>query len=567
MASHVATLDRTDRRPAETTGVPATPMARRILVIGLDGATFDVFGPMMDAGHMPNLKRLIAEGTSGILNSTKPPITPAAWTTFMTGKGPGRHGIIDFEKYDLATNTLHFNSNFEIQEKTIWEILSEKGRRVGSISLPMTYPPKPVNGFMISGFDTPSIEQDFTYPRQLKDEILQRWPDYSYTTNWQRKLLGGVEQFARNIEYISRSFDQGYELAEYCGGQYGWDVMMVLFKLVDNLQHKAWRYLEAGAEQRDPARAAVAAGCLTRLDGVIGKLADMARRHNATVLIMSDHGHGSLEGKAQPNLLLKRWGYLKIRSNVEQARLRAAHILDRSLKRRKARTHSRFGEGNHSIERDLAIDWSATRACVIHAGMYGFLYLNVAGRQPHGQVAPEQYEAVRDELRERLAAVTATDRSGRRFEVFPEVHKTEDLYHCSRQEYRWLPDLLLVPARGLAVVRKIRGFSPVRWCNPHRQEGTHRVEGILVAWGPHVKPDHRLDANIVDIAPTLLAALGLPVPIDMEGQALTDLFDRTLKVEYEPPQKREVAPVGEEVYTEQEKKALAERLADLGYLE
>ena len=169
-----------------------TPVARRVLIIGLDGATFDVLGPMIERGRMPNLAAIIREGASGVLNSTQPPITPAAWTTFMTGKGPGRHGIVDFERYDVRTNRLTFNSTMEIREKTFWDILSEKGFRVGSINLPMTYPPKRVNGFMISGFDAPSMEAEFTYPRDLKDEILRRFPDYTHEKKWQRRLLYGV---------------------------------------------------------------------------------------------------------------------------------------------------------------------------------------------------------------------------------------------------------------------------------------------------------------------------------------------------------------------------------------
>jgi predicted AlkP superfamily phosphohydrolase/phosphomutase len=296
---------------------------------------------------------------------------------------------------------------------------------------------------------------------------------------------------------------------------------------------------------------------------VIGHLVDLAGRNDATVLIMSDHGHGSLEGKAQPNLLLKRWGFLNIRSNVSQAQLRTAHVLGQLFKKRQ----SRFSAGNHSIERDLDIDWPTTQACVMHAGMYGFLYLNVEGRQPDGCVKPGDYEAIRDELLQRLSDVECTGRQGQTFKVFPEVHKTEELYNCSREDHPWLPDLLLVPARGLAVVRKIRGSAAVRWCNPHRQEGTHRVEGVLVAWGPNIRRGHQLDAHIVDIAPTLLAGLGLPVLADMEGKPLRELFEKPLSVEFEPPQKREVAAPEEAIYTEEERKALTERLADLGYLE
>jgi len=537
-------------------------VAERFLIIGLDGATFYILDPLIRAGRMPNLARLIREGTAGVLESTKPPITPAAWTTFMTGKGPGRHGIVDFEKYDARTNSLSFNSTFEIQEKTIWEILSEKGFRVGSINVPMTYPPKPVNGFMISGFETPSIEAEFTYPPELKREILARWPDYTYRTNWQRRVLGGNRQFARNLAYISRSFEQGYELTRYCGQKYGWHVLMVLLKLVDNLQHKAWRYLDPKTAACNPTRAELAARCFEQLDAVIGRLVEYGQSHRATILVISDHGHGSLDGKAQPNLLLKRWGYLRLRGALSQARTRGGYVLDRLLRAK----NGRFAN-HHGIEHDLAIDWSRTRACVMHGGIYGFLYINLAGRQPDGIVAPRDYEPLRDELRARLLEARCVDRDGRSRPIFEEVHKTEHLYGCSREENPWLPDLLLVPAPGLAVVRKIRGFSAVRWCPSRRMEGTHRVDGILVAHGAHVRRGHRLNANIADIAPTLLAALGLRVPIDMEGQVITELFETPPTVEFEPPQARERVRPDEQVYSQEEQRILTERLSDLGYLD
>jgi len=533
-----------------------------VLIIGLDGATFDVLNPMMDAGRMPFLKHLVETGTSGILDSTKPPITPAAWTTFMTGKGPGRHGIVDFEKYDLANNRLTFNSTFEIREKTIWEILSEKKFRVGSINVPMTYPPKRANGFVISGFETPSTDAEFTYPRDLKAEILRRWPDYSYRSDWQRRALGGDALFDRNMRYIERSFEQGCELSEYCGNRYGWDVLMVLFKLVDNLQHKAWRYLDPSLKQGNSFRAERSAQCFTSLDAALKRLVAYAGRHDATTIIMSDHGHGSLEGKAQPNLLLRDWGYLTLRSGLWRARTRGAYVCSRLMGRR----NGRFAP-NSGIERELAVDWSRTRACVMHAGIYGFLYLSVAGRQRDGIVPPDEYESLRDEIRERLLAATVRDRSGRDIPIFPEVHKTEELYNCRRDDQPWLPDLLLVPQPGFAVVRKIRGRQPVRWCSPNRMEGTHRVDGVLVVHGPHVCAGERVHANIADIAPTLLATLGLRVPIDMEGQIRKELFDVSPSIEFEPPQVADKSQLGREVYSEEDQEVLTKRLSDLGYLE
>lgn len=541
---------------------PLKPVAERLLIIGLDGATFEVLDPLLEAGRMPNFKRFMTEGVSGQLNSTQPPITPAAWTTFMTGKGPGRHGILDFETYDATTHTLTFNSTYEIREKTLWQLLSEKGLRVGSINVPMTYPPKPVNGFMISGFETPSIDAEFTWPPELKQEIFQLIPNYDYRTNWRRTALGRRAQLADNLEYIANSFDQGVRLTRYCGDKFGWDVLMIVFKLVDNLQHKAWKYLDPRTSGRYPYEAELAARCFGRLDDALGELLAYARQSDATVLIMSDHGHGSLDGKAQPNLLLSRWGYLCLRSGLDQAATRAGHWLHRLTKGRA----TRFEQGSRGIERDLAVDWTRTRACVMHAGIYGYLYINLKGRGPQGIVEPADYERLRNELAERLRAVTVRHPDGRVTPVFTQVHKTEELYGCRRDENPNLPDLMLAPHPGFAVVRKIRGRKPVRWCGIDRLEGTHRVEGILALGGPNVRAGARVNANIVDITPTTLAALGLRVPVDMEGHVIREAFSTEPVVETEPPVAK-VREKAEEAYTDEDRRILQQRLSDLGYLE
>jgi predicted AlkP superfamily phosphohydrolase/phosphomutase len=535
----------------------------RVLLIGLDGATFDVLGPLMDEGRMPNLKALMDEGASGILESTKPPITPAAWTTFMTGKGPGRHGIIDFLRYDPTTNRLVFNNNQKIRQKTIWQILSEKSYRVGSINLPMTYPPEKVNGFMISGFDTPS-GRDFTYPAELQEEIFARYPDYTHEKKWERSAVGGEALFAQNLDYISQSFERGHQLAIFCGDKYGWDVLMVLFKLVDNLQHKAWRYLDPRTRDENPARRALTLDCFAKLDAVLGKLRAFAEQHDATIFIMSDHGHGSLDGKAQPNLLLHQWGYLGLKSNLTRLRTRTASLWRRLAGSRNGSPAAHQG----TLDHDLAIDWPRTRACVLHAGIYGFLYLNLKNRQPFGIVAPADYEPLRDEIRRKLLAAECRDRDGHRMRIFSDVFLTEELYGCSREEFPWMPDLLLAPANGLAVVKKIRGKAPVRWVPFSRLEGTHRLEGVFVAHGPSIKPGKKIyNAHIADLAPTLLAGLNERVPQDMDGRVLRELFQTPVHVEYEPPHAREQTDVDVPALSNKQLEEVAERLGDLGYLD
>lgn len=541
---------------------PFPPLTERLLIIGLDGATFDVLTPMMNAGRMPQLQRLIESGVSGILNSTKPPITPAAWTTFMTGKGPGKHGIVDFEKYDPRANELSFNSTFEIREKTIWELLSEKNLRVGSINVPMTYPPRPVNGFMISGFETPGISADFTWPRELKQDILREIPHYNYKTNWRRGAGGGLALLKENLDYISGSFEQGWQLTQFCGDQFGWDVLMIVYKLVDNLQHKAWKYLDPKYNHRYPQEREMTAAVFAALDSALGKLFEYAKRNDATVLIMSDHGHGSLEGKAQPNMLLKKWGYLSLRSPMTQVGQRLGYWAHRLTKGKV----TRFEQGSRGIERDLAVDWRRTRACVMHAGIYGFLYVNLQGRGPVGIVAPGEYERLRDELIERFSAETMVTPDGETRPVFSEIHRAEELYGCSREDRPDMPDLLLAPQPGLAVVRKIRGGSPVRWSAESRLEGTHRLEGVFALHGPNVRRGVKVDGNIVDLTPTVLAALGLRVPGDMEGRVISEAFTIKPTIEREPPV-RKIMEEHAAVYTDAERRTLEQRLSELGYLE
>jgi predicted AlkP superfamily phosphohydrolase/phosphomutase len=404
---------------------------------------------------------------------------------------------------------------------------------------------------------------DFTYPRDLKAELLKRYPDYTHEKKWERRVMGGDKLFRENLDYISSSFQRGVELARFCGDKYGWDVMMVLYKFVDNLQHKVWKYIDPDTAHLYPRRNELVKQCFANLDVAIGQLMDLADEKDASIMVMSDHGHGSLLGKAQPNLLLSEWGYLKLGANSSRFGVRAKGMLSRLI----GKKYAFANESGQNVDRELAVDWSQTRACVMHAGIYGFCYLNVKGRQPTGIVDPAEYEAVRDEIRERFLAARTTDRKGRQIPIFTEVHKPEQLYDCDRTENSRMPDLLLVPYNGLAVVRKIRGTQPVRWLPLRRIEGTHRLEGIYAAFGPGFRTGETIHANIADLAPTLLAGLGLPVPQDMEGRVLQETFVDRVTVEYEPPEERDVTDDERIRLTEAQEAEVADRLSDLGYLE
>jgi predicted AlkP superfamily phosphohydrolase/phosphomutase len=382
--------------------------------------------------------------------------------------------------------------------------------------------------------------------------------------------LGKDAAFRENIDYISHSFHQGAEMTMWLGDRFGWDVLMVVLKLVDNLQHKTWKYLDPRWSNRNPNRCEMAKRGFEQADKAVGTLLDYARANDAAVLMVSDHGHGSLEGKVQPNLLLERWGYLVLHKGGAQKAVRGRRIW-RRMTRKSARL-----DGASDIGHDLAVDFAGTKACVMHAGMAGFLYLNLEGRQPTGIVKRPDYEALRDELKARFLSdeCRVRDPSGETIQMFSEVHKPEELYGCTREDQPWLPDLLLTPHESLAVVRKIRGHRAVRWLSYRRLEGTHRPDGILIATGPGVARTTPVEnraravhAHIVDCAPTILALLGLRIPDDMEGRVVTDIFENPPVIETEAARAGDGPSEIDDVYSEEDLQQVTERLSDLGYLE
>src|SRR6266849_2073855 len=153
-------------------------MSDKVLVICLDGATFDLLRPWIEAGRLPTLKRFLAEGVSGDLQSVIPPITAPAWASFMTGKNPGKHGIYHFVNRAPQGGHQAFFSATSRTGRTLWELLGEDGKQVVVLNVPTTYPPQPVNGVLIADFLTPPGKKDFTYPLSLLDEIEEKFGKY-----------------------------------------------------------------------------------------------------------------------------------------------------------------------------------------------------------------------------------------------------------------------------------------------------------------------------------------------------------------------------------------------------
>ncbi|MCG8513753.1 MAG: alkaline phosphatase family protein, partial [Halanaerobiales bacterium] len=151
-------------------------MSSPVLIIGIDGGTWDVLNPAIEAGCMPNLSKLLEKSAHSPLNSVIPAITPAAWGSFQTGKNPGQNGVYDFKYWDQNGHRQLVSS--ESLNDTIWEIAGKGGKKVGVLNVPMTYPPRKINGDMVCGVLTPGLTSNFTWPPELQAELLEAVPDY-----------------------------------------------------------------------------------------------------------------------------------------------------------------------------------------------------------------------------------------------------------------------------------------------------------------------------------------------------------------------------------------------------
>jgi predicted AlkP superfamily phosphohydrolase/phosphomutase len=541
----------------------------RVLVIGIDGATFDLIRPWAEAGDLPNLARLMAEGAHGPLESTLPPVTSPAWPTFATGVNPGKHGVFDFirpmgGRFELVNAT-------SIRVPTLWQILSEAGRRVGVMNVPVTYPPAPVNGFIISGMLSPA-SGNITYPADLLDRYADRMKPYRIAPHVQYKPGNEMAFTADLLDLVERRGEYALQLM----ADYPHDFLMFHFLSTDTMQHAFWKFVDPTHPRYDPGAAARYGPALKRLhqriDGFIGQMLDRLT-DDTTVIVMSDHGFGPLHTVVNLNLFLLERGLLQLKrgawswfkTGLFRVGLTPAsfwHLIERAGLQNYV-WHVSKSTRNKVVGKFLSfddVDWSRTLAYSI--GHVGQIYVNLRGREPEGVVEPgAEYEAVRHRVAEALQDLRhpATGQPlvdqvipGDQVAHGPYVNRGPDL-HVVLDGYRAIA-FPLFATDGRIVTRQIRGDS-----------GCHRLHGVFVAWGPEVRPGEAVEgARILDLAPTILHLMGLPVPDDMDGRVLTEVLSTSHPVERRPAGLAgEGAGAGLSV---EETAEVEERLRALGYL-
>jgi len=559
-----------------------TASDRKIFIVSLDGATFDVLRPLARQGYLPNLEKMMTQGVAADLESVIPPVTAPAWTSFMTGKSPGKHGIFDFTRFDPLDRTTKLNNARHIRSKTLWQILSEKGKRVIVLHLPYTYPPYEVNGVMVSGWDAPSVEVNFTYPIGFRKEIFEKIPDYGSAVDlslWNFLPTRSDEQFKQFVSKLMCSFRQGFELASYLLQNKNWDVCMVHFQQTDWIQHKLWNYIEDACTNSTnrSSRVERVRECYREFDRGVGELLQRVEPLQAMTIVLSDHGFGRHRGAITPNFFLRKWGYFhlvddtqtRLRDVFRRSRFRpvrrlydfSAHIKHSLFDRRQSKKYRSWGElANEELPQQKSlIDWTRTSVAAVEGSETAHLFVNVIGRGSQGIVQPgPEYEHLISELIAKFQQIHYP-RIGAK--LVARVARGSEIYPRSQDDVL-LPDIILIPEDGYGFSLSVSDVPP-----KISNEGSHRHNGVLLIQGEGLNRSvENFRPNLIDIAPTVLHLLGLPVPTDMDGRVLDEIFPNLPPVRYEEVHNRKAPETGTE-YSAQEAEFIEQRLKGLGYVE
>lgn len=567
-------------------------MTPKILIIGIDGATFSLIVPWAKAGKLPNFSRLMDNSSWGNLDSTIPPLTAPAWTSFMTGKNPGKHGLFHFISPKTGSYDFVYTNANTRKSSTIWKILSDSGKSVGVVNVPMTFPPERVNGFMISGMDTPDENSEFIYPASLRKEL--------------ERDFGRVRLEIRHLEFM-RSDDKRdtvlrnmAELEEHRANlavhlikRYPVDIFMTVFCSVDQIQHYFWHYMDIGHYRHDAKGSqkygdAILKGYQT-IDGKIGEILDTVSE-DTIIVLMSDHGAGPSGDKVvHLNQYLAEIGVLAFKEDEgvsfagELVRKIDPFLRKTLTPRQKAKIANFFPEIRKKWETRLtslsSIDWGRTKAfCLEILPTYTNIWVNLREKFPDGIVSQgQEYAKIVDFIIEKLRELKdpATGKN-----IVGNIFKRDEVYKGIYADIA--PDILLSwwDDDGFTlrpgsqhhkgdIIEKL-GRGPDRFVN---WSGTHRLKGIFLFGGLPFKKGLMPDGtNIADIAPTLLYLMGHSIPDDMDGRvieaAFTEDYLRANPIRYDKaPIKPEDEQGTADTYSDEEADMVKKRLKALGYME
>jgi len=441
--------------------------SRRVVFIGIDGTPFTFMQRLIAEGRAPNAKRLAEQGSLLRMDSVWPWVSSVAWSSMMTGVNPAKHNIFGFIDRDPATYKQFIPTSRNMQAKTLWEVLSEAGKRVIVVNVPVTYPPRQVNGILVGGFLSPSLEKA-VYP----ESYLPTLQSLGYIVDadpWKAR-----ESKDLALEEVNKVLDARIHTLFHLFDNEEWDYLHVHVMETDRLHHFLWQQMEEG----HPTYAPAFYDFYRRIDDMLGQLAAKLDDHT-TLMWMADHGFCTIKKEVYVNRWLADQGWLKLR-NTPPDRKKGLDEIDPSS--------------------------------VAYSLDPGRVFLRVRGREKEGVVAPgAEYEALRDEI---AAAALALRDPEDGAAIFQAAFKREELYHGPYFELA--ADLVLAPYDGYDPKGPL--YKETLTYKGDELVGMHTYDDAQLYVSGQTIPQTRF--NVLNVMPTILRLMDVPQPPGLDGESL-----------------------------------------------
>lgn len=537
----------------------------KVVVIGLDGATYRVMDPLLEAGRLPGIARLVERGGRCVLRSTMNPNSFPAWTSFMTGMNPGKHGIFSPHKLKKNSYDMEIVDFRDVEAATMWDIAGAAGRSAGIINVPMTFPAAPVNGFLVSGF-TADL-RGAVYPESLKEEIARAVPGYEVD------IVPDAWKKRKTWEAARRCVEARRKAALHLFRKFDPDLAVVVFTMLDRVQHVFWDDMDETHHFHSRSTGEFGDAIprmYEMLDAAVGELAGLFGE-DATYVVLSDHGFCPYRKKFHINRFLNQKGFLNYKKDPLGVAVRKAKEISSALGvtrivRRVIPMPEVTAQRFRGMLASQFIDWGRTR---VFADVNVGLRVNLRGKFPNGVVEPG---AERDEVLEALGSELGKVRDPDTGEkMFGQIVKREEV--LSGDHLDGAPDMYAVPADpSTQLWAKHEVKSLVQEAEFPSPPGTHDHDGVFIAAGPGIISGSRFDARpIWDSAPTLLYALGVPIPENMDGKVIGELFERDYFEKnppvFQPPFFKESEKELADDFGGRDKEEIERRLRGLGYID
>ena len=483
----------------------------KIILIGLDGATWDLIKPWAYEGKLPTFKEIMDNGAWGTLESTLPSLSPSAWSSIFTGVTPAKHSIWGFVKQKKESYFIRPITSKDIKKKLLWDYLTENGLKGIFFNIPFVYPPKKINGILTSGLGTPSKNSEFAYPPAVKQELREKFPDYDVDFNEDQILRFGNKQFiSARILRITKAHINAFKYFYRKEEAY---VYSVVVRSLDVMQHYFWDdqdTLFRFYKQADEFLAWISAN----------------KKRGDILVICSDHGFRGVNKNFYITDFLKKEGLLNVEKNVIGRKIRpSAEDMHKVLIKLQLRKLIWAIKQSKHLEHILKIfpsekipanmiKWNETKA-YYQEGSEGIITINVKDREPEGVVDPDDYDGVRGTIIKKILEFRDPETGEKVIEF---AKRGEEMYNNGD----YIPDIIIYPKEGYKFAG---GFSKSGSVVEKERErnGEHAIDGIIALYGRSVK-NTEIEAKVYDVTPTILWALGLAHSNSFDGKILREAF-------------------------------------------